>query len=466
MIGTTMSAEEFSRGIELIEATARRFGLSPGSRHVDSSRHVDFLRQEAFSRGSVRLSLEKTVDLGGQPRLRTPAMEVSRQFVEDLPATGNYKDGLEKYLESLSLRILHPKPFQFLTLSGVPFEAEIRWPFRPVQDSPDLFVHVFVRVGSPWSHEAGFTVLLFDPDWVQMGPSHSPPMIESYVINSVREFIDRKDAKFYPVGEHPEVLQRVRMDPLKLRRNTTPAADPEVEDFLKRKIYWLGFREGDKKTLVSIDDPYDASYLRLPSQRLKQIAQILSANAAVGLDRSGHYAYAKDGLLSQAATFETELTELLKTRKAAQPRETMGVLKDDPSRSVFISYSSDDAPFARALANSLRGRNIGIWLDEEEIRVGASLVGRIGQGLNDNDFFVVILSPSSVRSEWVNRELREALAREIGEKRVVVLPVIARTCKVPPFLTDKKYADFTTNSDQALDALVGAIQQHQLSSRP
>jgi hypothetical protein len=568
----SMSQEEFSQGIEFIEVTAKRFDLSLGSRHED------------FSRGSVRLSVEKSIELSGRRLFRTPVFELSRAFVRDLPGSSKYKESLVTFLQSLSLRILHPKPLQFLTRSGVPFEADIRWPFRPVQDSDESFVHVFVRVGSQRPEEANFTVLISGPDQIQIGPSLSPPTVDSLVINSIRVTIDQGHAKFYLSGQHPTVLQQVRIAPPAPDKPSPD--DAGVEEFIKRKIYWLGFREGDDKTLISISDPYDCFYLGRSAQRLKQMASVLAASSSIRLDASGQYAYAADGLLAESAKYERDLADLLgETQKITRPdnsagtsdigfhyppellrllidtipllcrskkdvllffkgagvsasitnsltarvnkgkdsitkyeiartvltrlnekgeatlRERREVLKrvvrfedfstcrptdqlkakglvgevrrvvdvkdsfarmkqerGKPSGTVFISYNTDDAPFANALASALRSRDIKTWIDEEEIRVGDSLIGRIGRALHNNDFIVVVLSPSSVRSEWVRLELKEALTREISERRVVVLPVIARTCEIPPFLKDKKYADFTRNSDVALDALVRAIQ--------
>ena len=149
------------------------------------------------------------------------------------------------------------------------------------------------------------------------------------------------------------------------------------------------------------------------------------------------------------------------------PRPTDGGPTKRPSGSkgprVFISYSTDDAPFAASLADALRARDLGVWFDQEEIHVGDSLMKQIGDALRVNDFIIVVLSPSSVRSAWVQRELAEAMTREISEKRVVVLPVLSRPCDIPAFLTDKKCADFTRNSDLALNSLASAIEHHYAS---
>lgn len=445
-----MSEEQVSKGLEFIEATAKRFDLSLGSRHED------------FSSRSIRLSLEKTIELGGRRLLRSPVIELSRSFVQDLPSESKYKKALETFLHSLSLRLHHPKPNQFLTLSGVPFEAKIRWPFRQVQTADaiydDYFVHVFVRVASPQPKEANFTVLISGDEQIRIGPSLSPPMVECFVINSVRGSIDEGRAKFYTSGTHPTVLQQVRIaSPAPDRAD---ADDAKVRQFISKKTYWLGFREGDDKTLISISDPYDSSYLARSPQSLKQMARVLFAESSIRLDPSGQYACVADGLLAQSAVYERDLAHILGTSQPIpEPDDAARISGPPTERTVFISYNTDDAPFANALANHLRTRRIRPWIDQEEIRVGDSLIGRIGKALHDSDFIVAVLSPSSVRSEWVRRELNEALTREIKDRRVVVLPVIARDCKIPAFLADKRYADFTKNYDVALDALVQSIQQ-------
>jgi hypothetical protein len=443
-----MSKEEISRGLDFIEASAKKCRLFLGSRHVD-----------AF-RGSVRVSLETSVELGDRQRWRTPTLDLSREFVSDLPSQKEYQQALNNYLQSLASRLTHADPSEFLTLSGVPLDLEIHWPFRPVQDADNYFVHVLGRIGSPWAYEANFTVLIWGHDRIQMGLlSLDPPVIESFVVNGIRTAIDRNSVHFYRVGSHPSILQRIEIT-AQLFSRTAPD-DGSVQNFLKRKVYWLGFRQDDDHNFVSINDPYDCAYLGRSSHRLKQIARILSANGKLEVDESGQSARFTDTLLMEAEAYEADVTHIL--LESRQPLDQFAKSEPSPSngpRSVFISYSSEDSSFAKWLATSLRHRNIGIWLDQWEIRVGESLQERIGVALHKNDFMVVVLSPSSVNSKWVQKELAEAMNREIREKRVVVLPVIARTCRIPVFLTDKKYADFTKESDSAFEALVTAIEQN------
>ncbi|MDP9202386.1 MAG: toll/interleukin-1 receptor domain-containing protein [Gemmatimonadota bacterium] len=55
-----------------------------------------------------------------------------------------------------------------------------------------------------------------------------------------------------------------------------------------------------------------------------------------------------------------------------------------------------------------------------------------------------MLSHNSIASEWVQRELQVALQKEFSGRHVVVLPILLESVAIPPFLTDKLYADFTS----------------------
>jgi hypothetical protein len=139
--------------------------------------------------------------------------------------------------------------------------------------------------------------------------------------------------------------------------------------------------------------------------------------------------------------------------------------RDNDMVSVFLCHSSEDKPFVRMLASHLRNSGVKVWLDEAEIRVGESLIGRIGTALDSVDFVAVVLSANSIKSEWVERELHVALNREFRERKVVVLPILLHKVVIPPFLRDKLYADFS-NPDRfeegfrLLLSALGVSQEH------
>ena len=115
--------------------------------------------------------------------------------------------------------------------------------------------------------------------------------------------------------------------------------------------------------------------------------------------------------------------------------------------SVFLSHSSKDKDFVRKLAADLRRNGHYAWVDEAEIKLGDSLIEKIEEGIENTDYLGVILSSHSIASKWVTREVRIALTQEIYGKRLKVFPILLEKVKIPAFLLDKKYADFTSEEN-------------------
>ena len=113
---------------------------------------------------------------------------------------------------------------------------------------------------------------------------------------------------------------------------------------------------------------------------------------------------------------------------------------------IFLSHTSDDKPFVRKLAADLRNYGHTVWIDEAEINIGDSLIGKIRDGLDSVEYVAAILSSKSIQSEWVKKELEIASNREIKEKRVVVLPILIEDVELPGFLEGKFYGDFSDSS--------------------
>jgi hypothetical protein len=124
---------------------------------------------------------------------------------------------------------------------------------------------------------------------------------------------------------------------------------------------------------------------------------------------------------------------------------------------VFISYSHDDSDFVDRLVWNLIESKTHVWIDKWEISVGESLLAKIEAALQDADALVAILSKASVQSEWCKKELTAGLVRELEERQVLVLPVLAEDCDVPLFLRDKKYADFRSGPDKGLREIREAL---------
>ena len=123
---------------------------------------------------------------------------------------------------------------------------------------------------------------------------------------------------------------------------------------------------------------------------------------------------------------------------------------------IFISYTQIDRPFVGRLADDLRRLNLGVWVDFWEIKVGDSLIERIGEGLSQADYVIAVISKSSAASKWVKKELSLALHRSISGGKSQVLPVVVDDSPLPDSLQDLVYADFSSY-ETGFEALLARI---------
>lgn len=115
--------------------------------------------------------------------------------------------------------------------------------------------------------------------------------------------------------------------------------------------------------------------------------------------------------------------------------------------SVFLSHNHNDKIFVRKLARDLENHGIRYWLDEAEMKIGDSLIQKIRDGIDNVDYFAVVLSPNSINAPWVINELDVAMNHQISGKNIRVLPIMLRECEPPGFLIGKLYADFRNEED-------------------
>ena len=131
---------------------------------------------------------------------------------------------------------------------------------------------------------------------------------------------------------------------------------------------------------------------------------------------------------------------------------------------VFISYSHRDKDFANWLVNKLEENRISVWIDERKIGVGDSISGKIfGEGISKSDFLIIVLSKSSVRSEWVRREFEAALKIDVEQVEYpFILPLLIEECEIPLDFQDINYANFQSNPTKAIEDVIEQIQSWQL----
>lgn len=128
------------------------------------------------------------------------------------------------------------------------------------------------------------------------------------------------------------------------------------------------------------------------------------------------------------------------------------------NKQVFLSYAMDDKPVARRLAEGLRAAGLRVWFDEWELAVGDSIVPRIEQAVATSDLLLVLLSPRSVESKWVQKELSSFLARELKDRAITLIPALIEECEIPPVLADRQFLDLRKDFDKGLEQLISQLR--------
>jgi len=92
---------------------------------------------------------------------------------------------------------------------------------------------------------------------------------------------------------------------------------------------------------------------------------------------------------------------------------------------VFISHSSKDDAFVGELRESLAYHDQDAWIDSRELRGGDPLWPEIQAAIESASGYAVVVSPDSLQSRWVGKELQHALEvqRQRGRNQYRVIPL-------------------------------------------
>jgi hypothetical protein len=97
-----------------------------------------------------------------------------------------------------------------------------------------------------------------------------------------------------------------------------------------------------------------------------------------------------------------------------------------PDRAVFISYARPDIEFVTKLKDDLSEAGHSVWFDVQDLKAGHTWRVQIARAIDTCKAFILVISPNSVRSDNVRREVN--LAQDSGK---TILPVIYRAAEIP-----------------------------------
>ncbi|HKG54757.1 MAG TPA: toll/interleukin-1 receptor domain-containing protein [Anaerolineales bacterium] len=105
---------------------------------------------------------------------------------------------------------------------------------------------------------------------------------------------------------------------------------------------------------------------------------------------------------------------------------------------IFISYSRKDIDFARKLAVDLEKAGYEVWWDLTDLRGGDDWPRVIPAAIESSQYVIVVLSPNSAISDWVEKEYTQALS--LHKK---IIPIMLAQSNLPFALNTINYIDFT-----------------------
>jgi hypothetical protein len=124
---------------------------------------------------------------------------------------------------------------------------------------------------------------------------------------------------------------------------------------------------------------------------------------------------------------------------------------------VFLSYASADKEIAHKIVKELRERNVNIGFDADELQPGDSIAKALEKTISASDYLVVLLSPNSINSGWLQKELGDTFAKDLTSRDITLLPVIVADCELPKFLAAYQYLDLRIDLEHGVTRLVDQI---------
>ena len=110
---------------------------------------------------------------------------------------------------------------------------------------------------------------------------------------------------------------------------------------------------------------------------------------------------------------------------------------------VFISYSRKDLAFVEQLASDLEDAGLNVWYDLSDLEGGSRWSKEIEKAIRESQYVLVVLSPDSVASKWVEEEFLFA-----GELKKKIIPLFYRQCDIPFGYRTLHFIDIQRNKYQ------------------
>ncbi|MHA1329886.1 MAG: toll/interleukin-1 receptor domain-containing protein [Candidatus Hodarchaeales archaeon] len=268
------------------------------------------------------------------------------------------------------------------------------------------------------------------------------------VIESVEEWL-QGESYVYRVQTIASLLTLLRlMDDRKrfweVYNNRVENADKHENEFILAE-YAQMLRQDDKDRYI---DEWINIYKSLP-EKLKKNDLLRKLNAQALLDQGTTPLEDVEVILKECRNeqFKDDLLQRIDTLKQLRGKtpflnESMERVEREAmeqplfkGEKVFISYSRVDEKLANSLVYLLEEIGIECFLDQKDIDWGSSITYEIHKGLSECSAVVVIISPASLKSQWVPYEI----GRAVGEGKRILPLLTHPSLELPGYMRDLHY---------------------------
>lgn len=129
-------------------------------------------------------------------------------------------------------------------------------------------------------------------------------------------------------------------------------------------------------------------------------------------------------------------------------------------RPTFISHAHADNALCDRYAAALQQRGVDVWYDRHNIQGGQRLGKEIETQLERRSALVVLLTPASVASYWVDMEVSAFRDLAAHDPSRLLLPVRIADCPVPLLMRGLFWIDaLSLPFEQAIDTIAAALVQ-------
>src|SRR5215469_4217059 len=113
---------------------------------------------------------------------------------------------------------------------------------------------------------------------------------------------------------------------------------------------------------------------------------------------------------------------------------------------VFISHAHADNALCDRFVAALQASGLDVWYDRANMEGGRSLSVEIQKQLAERTAFVVLLSPASANSYWVQLETDAYRDLAAHDRSRLMLPVKILPTEIPLLLRGLKWIDATSET--------------------